>query len=240
MSKVEKPVVVKHDGFFVVRDDFIEGGTKFRGAQALIDSMPDIDEFVYGGGSAYGFAQIALAKACQDNGKKFTMFLAKRKVLHPCTARAVHFGCNLIDVKMGMLSVTQSRARKYVEEHERSAIVPMGLDYQPCIDAVAEAAHSIGKRPKEVWCAAGSGTLARALKQAWPSADVHAVSIGHKLSERERGQSIIHDYDRPFNRPSRIKPPFPSVQNYDAKAYEVMLAEGSKGALFWNVAGDVN
>jgi len=238
MSRYPTPVVERHGRFFVVRDDVIEGGTKLRAAEALFASFKDVDEFVYGGGTAYGYAQIALAIACKKHGKKFTMYLAKRKKLHPYTQRAVDIGCNLIEVKMGMLSVTRARAREYAANTPRCAEVPIGLNTPEVIKAIAEDARRIKMTPREVWCASGSGTLARALQAAWPTATVHGVSVGHKLTDAEAGSTVVHRHSRKFEQPvlQEYAPPYPSVPNYDAKVWEFANKYGADDALIWNVA----
>jgi hypothetical protein len=233
-----KPVVKRHDRFFVVRDDLLEGGTKIRGAAAVFDAMPDIDEFVYGGGTAYGHAQIALSRACRLRGKKFTMFLAKRKKLHPYTQRAVDEGCNLIQLDFGMLSVTRARAREYAAARDNCAEIPIGLNTPEVVAAIARDARRTGLNPREVWCACGSGTLARALKVAWPDADIHGVSVGHKLTDDERGDTILHRCELPFAKSAKKEdmPPYPSVPNYDAKVWSIAQELAQDDAVIWNVA----
>lgn len=114
----------------------------------------------------------------------------------------------------------------------------MGLNTPEVIDALAAAARRTNRRPKEVWCAAGSGTLARALKKAWPNADVHAVCVGHKLTPDEAGDSILHVHPLKFAQVPKKEdlPPYPSVPNYDAKTWAVACELGRDGALIWNVA----
>ena len=45
------PVVEEHDGFMIVRDDLLDGGSKMRFADYLIQSQPEIEESsdLYGG-----------------------------------------------------------------------------------------------------------------------------------------------------------------------------------------------
>jgi hypothetical protein len=106
------------------------------------------------------------------------------------------------------------------------------------IDAIAEAARSIEIEPDEVWCASGSGVLARGLASAWPNTRRHVVQVGRTLTANEVSGATIHVYPVPFGREAKAKPPFPSDPHYDAKAWEQCAAQKGPGrVLFWNVAG---
>jgi hypothetical protein len=39
-----------------------------------------------------------------------------------------------------------------------------------------------------------------------------------------------------FEQDAKVKPPFPSCSNYDAKAWRFIQEYARPGALFWNVA----
>ena len=64
------PILEEYNGFVVVRDDLLEGGSKIRFADYLISSQPEIKEWVYGSSPATGYAQISLACLCKKYGKK--------------------------------------------------------------------------------------------------------------------------------------------------------------------------
>ena len=98
--------------------------------------------------------------------------------------------------------------------------MPFGADMPEPIKTIAVAASAIGIEPDEVWCASGSGVLARGLAAAWPNARRHAVQVGHVLSSRDVAGATVHVYPMPFGREARRKPPFPSDPTYDAKAWE--------------------
>ena len=116
--------------------------------------------------------------------------------------------------------------------------MPFGADMPEAINAIAGAACAIGIEPDEVWCASGSGVLARGLAAAWPNARRHAVQVGHVLSPRHVAGATVHVYPTPFWRETRRKPPFPSDPTYDAKAWEVATArKGAGRVVFWNVTG---
>ena len=93
-----------------------------------------------------------------------------------------------------------------------------------------------------MWCAAGSGVLARGLAQAWPNANRHVVQVGRTLSPNDVAGATIYKYPKPFEWAIKKLPPFPSDPHYDAKAWEYCLEHrlrhgGADVALFWNVTG---
>lgn len=96
----------------------------------------------------------------------------------------------------------------------------------------------------EVWCATGSGMLARCLAHAFPEARVKGVVVG--LRSRNGAQNFpsnVELIEAPyeFAEPCKSRAPFPSCLNYDTKAWEAMMAmsRARRGrVLFWNVVGD--
>ena len=229
------PVVEEHDGFMVVRDDLINGGSKMRFADYLIKSEPEIEEWVYGSSPATGYAQISLSCLCRKYGKKAVIFMADRAwdKLHNYQIEAIKYGADMRFVPNGMLSVTEKRARDYVKENPNNRrLLPIGFDHPSVVASITRVAQSMDITPREVWTVGSSGTLTRGLQQAWPDASFHCVTVGHK---GDYGRAKVYKCEIPFNKETKVKPPFPSAPTYDAKAWEFMKAHASPGALFWNV-----
>ena len=229
------PVIEEHDGFMVVRDDLLDGGSKMRFADYLIKSQPEIEEWVYGSSPATGYAQISLSYLCRKYGKKSVIFMAERAwdKLHDYQIEALKVGADMKWVPNGMLSVTEKRARDYVEQDPKvRRLLPIGFDHDTVIASIIRVALSIDFRPNEVWTVGSSGTLTRGLQLAWPDADFHCVTVGHKGNY---GRAKLYQCELPFNKETKVKPPFPSAPTYDAKAWEFIKAHASPGALFWNV-----
>lgn len=150
---------------------------------------------------------------------------------------AKRLGATIMQVSPGYLSTVQARAREYSRQ-VGVRLAPFGIDVPEAIEAIAAAACSIGIEPDEVWCASGSGVLARGLAKAWPSARRHVVQVGRSLSTDEVTGATIYVYPLPFGRDAKSEPPFPSDPHYDAKAWEVCAArKGTNRVVFWNVAG---
>jgi hypothetical protein len=227
------PVIMEHDGVLVVRDDLFPGGSKARFLGTLFEG---VDEVVYAS-PAEGGAQTALATVAGHLGKRATIFVARRAKPHPRTIEAAKLGAKVVSIAPGYLSVVQARAREYCAR-TGVRLMPFGADMPEAINAIAAAACAIGIEPDEVWCASGSGVLARGLAAAWPKARRHAVQVGRTLTSRDVAGATIHVYPAAFGRAARSKPPFPSDPAYEAKAWEVTTArKGTGRVVFWNVTG---
>lgn len=230
------PEVEEHEGVLVVRDDRVDGGTKVRAIPALLEAIGAAEEVVYAS-PASGYAQVALSIAAPLTGRRATIFTADRAAPHARTIEAIRHGAWIEMVSPGYMTVVAARARAYCAE-KGATLLPFGLDHPAVLDAIADAARATGVEPDEVWAVAGSGTLIRSLTQAWPRARFHAVRVG---AVPDVGDATLHTYPRPFEKPSRVAPPFPSVDNYDAKGWEMLTEQWGPaerdGVLFWNVAG---
>jgi hypothetical protein len=225
---IHDPVIEQHSGIYVVRDDLIAGGTKRRVLPRLLIGA---DEFVYAS-PAYGYAQVALAHACAAQGVQATVFTAKRKELHLRTQEAKRAGARIVMVPTGYLSNVQSKACAYCEA-TGATLLPFGLDTPAFLDALAGVASALDIQPAEVWTVAGSGVLSRALQLAWPHAAFHAVQVG---KAPHIGKARLWVAPEQFEDDARVKPPFASCSNYDAKAWRFIQQYATPGALFWNVA----
>jgi len=225
---MKPPTIIEHDGIFVVRDDYLPGGTKSR---VLPRFLVGADEFVYAT-PAYGYAQVALSITAKSMGKRATIFVAKRNELHTRTRAAYSFGAKIVQIPYGYLSNVQAKAKAYCEA-TGAKLMPFGLDFPEFIHSLADVAIGLNIKPAEVWTVAGSGVLTRALQIAWPKSSFHAVQIG---SFPKAGVATIHKAPEKFEQDAAIKPPFPSCSNYDAKAWQFIRRHAKPGALFWNVA----
>ena len=223
-AAMTKPHVIEHDGVLIVRDDLLAGGTKARYLPLLFDGA---DEVVYAS-PAEGGAQTALATVASQLGKRATIFVAQRKQLHPRTLMATRLGAPIVQVSPGYLNVVQARAREYC--HQTGArLAPFGFDIPGAAQAIAQAALSIGIQPDEVWCAGGSGVLARGLAQAWPNASRHVVQVGRKLSANDVADATIHEYAKKFGWATKNLPPFPERPSIRREGLRIPLELEAQG-----------
>lgn len=227
-------------GVSVLRDDLLSGGSKSRFLPFVIE---DATEVVFGAPFCGG-APVAIADVCRKMKKRATIFYAKRKVLHNYQKRVQASGATLHSVPAGYMAVVQKRARDYAAENS-ALFLPLGLDVPAAAPVFEAEANRLKKQTggfDEIWCAAGSGMLVRTLGRAFPEAEVFGVVVG--LASRNEKQNytpnvtlVKCEYD--FAQPCKTRPPFPSSENYDAKAWEILarlrIGKTKKRILFWNV-----
>lgn len=202
----------------------------------MVKLFAEADEIVYAT-PAEGGAQSALAWAARATGKRSTLFVAKRATPHPRALMAKALGATVYQVTPGYLSVVRKRAQDYCAA-TGAVHAPFGLNTPEAIETIAAAALATGIEPDEVWCASGSGVLARSMAQAFPMARRHVVQVGRALTPEDVAGATIHVHPLSFGQTCRSQPPFPSDPHYDAKAWEIAKARRGAGlVLFWNVTG---
>lgn len=227
-------IVEKHDEIYVLRDDLVAGGTKTIYLDYLFELY---DEVVYAS-PAYGGAQLALAYCARKHNKQATIFVAKRKKPHARTLEAKKVGARVFQVPNGYLSHVQYRAKQYCND-TGAHLMKFGGYSETAINKIAEYASNVENKYgsfDEIWCASGSGTLINGLQQGFSNAAFNVVQVGAELKNVTNAN--IYKYHKPFEQECKTKPPFPSCQNYDSKAWEY-CKKYSKGEkiLFWNVMG---
>lgn len=226
---MQAPIIEQVGKVLVVRDDLLAGGTKVRALPVLFDDR--YEEYVYAS-PVYGYAQIALAMACRDEGFKATIVCAKREQKHQRTLEAEAAGATILEITPGYMSVLRARAREYCSAHH-AKLMPFGLDDIRIIEELSRIAAALPVKPTEVWSVAGSGVLTRALQLAWPEVQAYAVRVGAMPNP---GRAFLYTAPEEFEDDASEPPPFPSCSNYDAKAWQFIRRHASDGALFWNVA----
>ena len=233
-SSLPKPIIKEYDGIKVVRDDLLNGGTKRRAFTIYVKSKPEVDEFVYAS-PRQGYAQLSLAYACRDLGKKCTVTVPQGE-RYWLTNKAVEVGANIIEVPMGYLTNIQAKAKKYCFDNG-AHLIPFGGDHPVIIEAMTQTALSLDINPTEVWTVMSSGVLSRGLQAAWPNAKVYGVRIGHNTTRIEQGRAETFKSDYKFHQECKEpeRPPFPSSLTYDSKAWMFIKEHATKGSLFWNV-----
>lgn len=229
---VPPPVLAEHDRFVVLRDDLILGGSKARTIPRLM-AESGAPEWVFAGPSS-GYAQVALGVGVQQTGVRATFVCPARKDRTPLTRLAARLGVTIREIPAGRLTVLEARAREHAAA--TGALQPkLGLDVPGALQALQAVAAALPLYPEEVWVAAGSGLLARALAAAWPRARICAVQVGAHSTLPDCARRF--EAPEPFAEPAVFLPPYPSVASYDAKVWRFAARYGRPGALIWNVAG---
>jgi threonine dehydratase len=224
-------IIEPHGDFWVVRDDLLPGGTKQRFLPVMMEGQREV---VYAG-PAWGGAAVGIAWTARQMGIQATLFYAARQGLTPRQELAKQWGARLAHVRPGYLSVVRARARQYCQ-NTGAKLLEWGL---PQAGRLFRQALQSFPMPdaREVWVAAGSGTLLRALAEVLP-VPVVGVQVGHALTGATAGGCRIIAHPLKFEQRTKASVPFPSCRHYDAKAWEMMERHGRPGSLFWNVMAD--
>ena len=240
MTRGDFPITIKeHNGIFVLRDDFLPGGSKSVLIKNIIENHPDKSEYVYAS-PVYGGFQIALSIYCKRHNLRCTIFCAKRKHKHPNTVLCKKHGAKIVEIPNGYLSVVEKHARDYCAKNVKRHKIEFGAQSPENIALITERAkrviQTLGKEPDEIWVAVGSGTLVQGILGAVKHATVHGVQVGAEVGIKHP-RLVLHKYPMPFDRESHLLPEFPSMPNYDRKAFEMCLEKHKKEntVLFWNV-----
>jgi hypothetical protein len=222
----------------VVREDLLPGGSKMRFLPYVVG---DAKHIVFGGPFCGG-APYALSVLGRFTGKKITLFYAKRAQLHARQAKAIDNGAELRFVDPGYMTNVQAKAREFAAQ-SGALFLPLGFDVpqavEPFVAFMERIKRSIGS-PEEIWCATGSGMLARCLGTAFPDSRIMGVAVG--LKSRHDAQQMppnVHLVETryKFEEETKASSPFPSCRNYDRKAWEQAVRSTAKSILFWNVMG---
>jgi hypothetical protein len=219
------------------------GGTK----SILLASLdePNITEYVYAS-PVYGGFQIALSMYCKSVNKTATIFCAKRKKKHSNTLKCIEHGANVIEVDYGYLTVIEKKAREYSHGKPNIKKIVFGSKTEDNINLLAIRTKNVirvlGREPDEIWVAVGSGTLISGILRAVSNnVKVVGIQVGAEFTaEKEYNNLTIIKYPKPFDKESKLKTEFPSMPNYDLKAFELCIANNkvihnNKMVLFWNV-----
>ena len=217
-----------YNGIDVLRDDLLVGGTKSLLMNQLSTS---VKEYVYVS-PVYGALQIGLSDWCNKNDIKCTIISAKRKNRHPNTNKAEELGSKIIEVPYGYMVVLNKVKRDYLLSNPSAMEIPFGLDTEESRDIIAERSKVLDTYD-EVWCAIGSGVLVEGILRGTTKVKVKGVVVGKEYHNNHQRLEIYH-YHKPFDKLAK-KPPFPSVRNYDAKAWEYCIKHHTLNTFFWNV-----
>tara|TARA_R110002012_G_scaffold132007_1_gene284904 strand:- start:208 stop:936 length:729 start_codon:yes stop_codon:yes gene_type:complete len=233
---LKNPIIKKHNNIYVLRDDLLEGGSKSRFLPYIIG---DAKEIVFGA-PVCGGAPYALSVFGKHFNRKITLFYAQTKKLNKRQEACYDNGANIRMVPFGYMTNVQAKARKYAEENN-ALFLPLGFDVEqaekPFVSLMKNVRDNYGQF-NQVWCAVGSGMLARCLSKGFPDAEINGVVVGLKSRNEKQNYNknvILHECNYKFQTECKYVSPFPTCNNYDRKAWEICEKESKGRVLFWNV-----
>ncbi len=242
-----------HGEVRVARDDLLDGGTKQRGAIPYLQDLQVIGFRAFAYASPFcGYAQVALARACQEIGATFILFCEESPSggSHAFTELARSFGAETRLFKT--LSEAELSAEKWAKESTDRHKIPLGLD-APSFHHHLEAAlrtewdrirSSAGGEPHRLWLPVGSGTLTKIFRRiASPAVVLRCVNV-HVLPRTDSRIRAIESLPgveldsapETFHETVEHAPPVRSNLHYDAKLWRFLQRDARRGDLWWNVA----
>jgi hypothetical protein len=247
-----------HEGkkLFVIRDDLLLGGTKQRAAVPyLLDYQENgVEEFVYASPFC-GFAQVALASACQMVGARCAIFAERDPALqgnfvHELSLLAKNLGAKVV-VCEG-LQEAELNSVMYAASQSRATKIPLGFDdliFQRYLtETIEEELNHIFESSRgeiqNFWLPLGSGTLVKAFRKILPSktiincVDVHVLPKSDQRIQNviSLGNVVYYSAAEIFAQRAESIPPIPSNMYYDAKLWTFINSKAQNGDVWWNVA----
>ena len=230
------PVVKDHEGFQIVRDDMMIGSKARFGDYFMSQVKEDTVVYVCPRKGLAGLAVLDLAK---KYNKKTVLFMPSSKKVSDHQAICIERGAIPKFRRIAAMPNLNRIAEEYANK-EGGFFVPLGLYHPLVVAGVVRVADNLAREhgePKEVWCAISTGVLSRGLQIGWPHAKFYSVAVARNLKAGELGRSNVISDPFPFlkNERNDRMPPFPTVNNYDAKVWKYMEYKGSWDAWMWNV-----
>lgn len=230
------PVVVEHEGVFVVRDD-LTVGTKTRAGDLLMSKVK-ADTLVYCQ-PRVGLAGVSLCDvALRHPKKKIVLFMPSSKKISIHQACCIERGAEARFERIAAMPNLNLYAKKWASENG-AYFIPLGLKHELATAAIVHAASTI-EEPDEVYVAISTGVLSRALQIAWPNAKFTCVAVARNLKAGELGRAdvISEPLEFPQSEKPENLPPFPTVNSYDAKVWKWIPKNTGRRVLMWNVGTD--
>jgi hypothetical protein len=237
----------------VVRDDLLPGGTKSRGLLKFLQQYRR-NKLLYRS-PPHGYAQVALAIACQELGIHCAIWTREVYVnngvptISPQTRLARDYGARILLLGGDRYLDGDEEIGNKLTKEQGYTELPLGLNalgYRVALCEDLDAAlvtARISDWCDRLWVSVGSGTLYSCLSEVLPaSIDLFAVDVG-VLPEsdprinvvRAMANSGYQRYHKPFDVPY-LKAPVSSAENYDAKIW-AYREHFRLGDVIWNVAG---
>ena len=230
-----EPIVTTHDGIRVVRDDYLVG-SKVRGGDCLISSLPDsIDTIVYVQPRT-GLAGVSILDVAKRHNKKVMLFMPSSKKISHHQACCIERGCDYSFHRIAAMPNLNLIAKKWADERPNAFFVPLGLKHERVTAGIVKTASSIPE-PEEVYTATSTGVLTRALQIAWPNAKFTSVCVSRNMKAGELGNATPISEPLAFTASEKTEnlPPFPNIDTYDGKVWKYIPKNSGRDILFWNV-----
>lgn len=268
-------------GVTIIREDYLECGTKQRG-YFFFSNISFIHDSVVIVAAANGYGQLAASWCARRSGMEChiiynTVIINQAKEL---VNRAKNYGsfCYTAirkndEIKVSDLSnrtekfkiqtkssnnkivsssISYEAARAIVNKLENAGkkplLISLGIDDHDYINELSRCisiANTSNIQPTRLWLTVGSGTILSSLFKIWPNTKFLVVQVGMRVDidkYRENGMNIeLYKYPSSFVESVKTgdRPPYPSVDSYDAKVWKFVKMYAKDGDYVWNTAANV-
>jgi hypothetical protein len=251
---IEQHITKNKKTINVIRDDFLQGGTKLRGLIYYVnyDTVYNIKKnkqpLIYAGPSQ-GVAQVALACIGKYyNIKTYMVYSARQeKPLHNMSLKAKSHGIELV---YGGFNLDGAIKKGYqIAKEQNGILLPFGLDdiiFKTCLIYALSQLTTIKKlnnigHPKRLWLVAGSGVILHCMYHIFPKTHFIVLQVGKTIwpDTVDISRTTIIISPLKFTDNALIESPYPSVSSYDKKIWEFVNEYGEDNDYIWNVANEL-
>ena len=244
-SKIDKPVVEKYEGKYILRADLAPGGLKAFGGERVI-AQAKTDTLVYVA-PRQGHAPDAIAMLAQMYNKKVVFFCpASARVSDHQGALFAYPHVDVRFIKIAAMPVLNQYAKEWASKNN-ATFLPFGFSGNEMVTAglvnmCKNITEQLGHDPSQIWCAVSTGTMIRALQIGWPDAEPHGIAVARNIHKGEIGDAKVVTATMPFLKPHPVAKdmPIPTTAAYDAKAWEGFRDNGAEKSIFINVGSDAH
>ena len=229
MNELSDPVIEIINGYKIVREDLIAGGTKYR---ALIEWLPTLNSnhFSYTG-SVFGYGAYALALACAELCYKCPIYISKSKY-KPLWFDHINQIANITWSDPSPLSSLKEQALK---EHPSATFLEAGFPEKGFQDSLVKVFKQYKPETKRVWCSVVSGSMTNAMAIAWPYIEILAVCCAKNHGKLPDNVTTYYAPEK-YHQGAKVLPPYPAAIHTEAKVWQFVKKHGQDGDAIWNLA----
>jgi len=242
-SLLPDPIIIKHEGINVVREDLVlKGGTKSRAAEFLLSSIKE--KTVVYVVPRVGLAGVAIMELSKLYDKDVIFFMPACKEISDHQSYLINEKPkDVIFERIAAMPNLNLLAKKFAEKNGFK-FLPFGLNHPYTIAGFVRICENIlehHQEPEEIWTAVSTGVLTRGLQIGFPNAKMKGVCVSRNMKAGELGKTEVISEPLDFLK-DEIKtnlPPFDTVPSYDGKVWKYIEKNSGKDTWFWNVAGNI-
>lgn len=198
----------------------------------LREYLPELGQkhFVYAA-SVFGKGGAALAYACAELGFKCTLLMPRPTIQLAWVDDVQKLGTEIVWTDLMPIDQLELMAWDYARDNNARHLVA-GFTSDRFSELMVAYMRRLPFQPMEIWCPVVSGTMALALEQAFPNAELNVVSV--VKNPGYVGKATVFYAPEKFIRNVAIPPPFPSWPYSDAKVWRFAQKHGGDDAVIWN------